>query len=69
MSTIGESIEISIEEVSGIEPRCGEEIGSKVDKAFKGVGRGKYGRAIRQSPKKGRRGAERWREVTDSALV
>lgn len=50
---IGEIIDISIDEVSKVKPHCNEEIKRKVDDAFKGVDRSKYGRTTQQPPKKG----------------
>lgn len=50
---IGDTINISIEEVSKIKPTCADEIKQKVDEAFKGVNKNTYGRTTQQPPKSG----------------
>lgn len=51
VAPIGEIIDISVEEVGKVKPHCQEEIKRKVDDAFKGVDRNKYGRTTQQLPK------------------
>ena len=53
VAPIGEIIDISVDEVSKVKPHCSEEVKSKVDQAFKGVDRSKYGRTTQQPPKAG----------------
>ena len=53
VAPIGEIIDISVEEVGKVKPHCQEEIKRKVDDAFKGVDRNKYGRTTQQLPKEG----------------
>lgn len=53
VAPIGEILDISIEEVGKVKPHCQEEIKRKVDDAFKGVDRNKYGRTTQQLPKEG----------------
>lgn len=50
-ATIGEIIEISVEEAGNIKPNCKDELKQKVDAAFKDVDRNKYGRTTQQLPK------------------
>ena len=53
VAPIGEIIDIAVEEVTKVKPHCGEEIKRKVDEAFKGVDRSKYGRTTQPPPKEG----------------
>lgn len=53
VAPIGEILDISVEEVGKVKPHCQEEIKRKVDDAFKGVDRNKYGRTTQQLPKEG----------------
>lgn len=50
-ATMGELIDISVEEVSKVRPECSEEIKSEVDKAFKNVNRNQLGRTTQQVSK------------------
>jgi hypothetical protein len=51
LAPIGTIVDIAIDEVSKLKPHCKEEIKQKVDDAFKGVDRSKYGRTTESLPK------------------
>lgn len=52
-ATMGEILDISIEEMSKVKPHCADEIKTKTVEAFKDVDRSKYGRTTQQPPKPG----------------
>ena len=51
VAPIGDIIDISVDEVAKVKPHCKDEIKKKVDDAFKGVDRNKYGRTTQPLPK------------------
>jgi hypothetical protein len=51
LATMGEILDISTDEVGKVKPHCKEEIKKKVDEAFKGVDKNKYGRTTQALPK------------------
>jgi Domain of unknown function (DUF4150) len=51
LAPIGHIVDIAIDEVSKLKPHCKEEVKQKVDEAFKGVDRSKYGRTTESLPK------------------
>lgn len=56
VAPIGAILDISVEEVSKVKPHCKEEIEREVRKAFKDVGRDKYGRTTQSLPEGEARG-------------
>ncbi|MET3120383.1 hypothetical protein AAKU64_004635, partial [Undibacterium sp. GrIS 1.8] len=51
LATMGEILDISTDEVAKVKPHCKDEIKRKVDEAFKGVDKNKYGRTTQALPK------------------